>query len=114
VDQFSIDSPARCVTIAGPPTPPPPPPGPHHPLGKPTVAIAKDDVDIYNSPVGPRNRVIGMMAQGERAKILGHHQFGWTNVQVNRPLNTSPGGAGWVADDHLTMAWLCGNVICGI
>ena len=60
------------------------------------MATAKNDVDIYNSPVEPR-KVIGMMRGNSKASVLGHHQDGW--CQLKAP---APGVAtGWVADNHL-------------
>jgi hypothetical protein len=65
--------------------------------GSGKMATAKNDVDIYNSPVEPR-KVIGMMRGNSKAAVLGHHQDGWCQLQ-----SPAPGVAtGWVADDHLS------------
>jgi hypothetical protein len=66
------------------------------PLGKAKAGKAKDDVDVFDSPVDPR-QVIGMLPAGKTAKYLDHHPDGWTKLQ-----GVANGGAdGWVADDHL-------------
>jgi hypothetical protein len=70
------------------PTPAAPPPQ--------KIATAKNDVDIYNSPVQPRN-VIAMMRRGTQAPVLEYHTHGWCRLDI-----PSPKVIGWVARDHLT------------
>jgi hypothetical protein len=60
------------------------------------LATAKNDVDIYDGPGGEFD-VVGMMDGGSAAPVLAH-QEGWYKLQLN-----VPGGAGWVAEDHLTV-----------
>jgi hypothetical protein len=64
-------------------------------------AEAKDDVDIYDSPVKPR-KVIGMMREKQDAPVFELHPDGWAKLK----LPASPdfgGGFGWVALDHLQL-----------
>jgi len=65
--------------------------------GTGNMTTAKEDVDVYDSPVEPR-KVIGMMQGGAKAGVLGHHQDGWCQLQSPAAGVT----AGWVADDHLS------------
>lgn len=74
-----------------------PPPKPIKPLGKrPKIVTAKNDVDVYDSPVIPR-RVIAMMAGGTQSKFLEYHSDGWCKLDI-----PTPKVIGWVAQDHLT------------
>jgi hypothetical protein len=59
-------------------------------MGRKNTVCAKNDVDIYNSPVEPRN-VIGMMNGGTKGTIVERHPDGWSKIQ----------GFGWIANDHL-------------
>lgn len=59
-------------------------------------ATAKNDVDVYNSPVRPR-QIVGMMRAGTRAKVLDQHADGWCKLR-----GVAAGADGWVAQDHLT------------
>jgi len=59
-------------------------------------ATAKDEVDIYDSPVNPRH-VIGSMIAFSMGRILAYHPDGWCKLQ-----SVAPGSKdGWVAQDHL-------------
>ena len=59
-------------------------------FGRSNTVCAKNDVDIFNSPVEPRN-VIGMMNGGTKGTIVERHPDGWSKTQ----------GYGWIANDHL-------------
>jgi hypothetical protein len=59
-------------------------------MGRNNTVCAKNNVDIYNSPVEPRN-VIGMMNGGTKGTIVERHPHGWSKIQ----------GFGWIANDHL-------------
>jgi hypothetical protein len=61
---------------------------------------AKNDVDIYNSPVEPR-RVIGMMRTDEEAPLMELHPDGWAKLYLRATPDFQTGGNGWVAVDHL-------------
>lgn len=61
-----------------------------------TVATAKNDVDIYDGP-GGEFKVIGVMRAGTKGSVKAK-QEGWYRLEVG-----VPGGAGWVAEDHLTI-----------
>jgi hypothetical protein len=64
--------------------------------GNPAWATAKDDVDVYDSPVKPRH-VIGMMIALSRGIVLDYHPDGWCKLkQVGDGFRD-----GWVAQDHL-------------
>jgi hypothetical protein len=60
------------------------------------LATAKNDVDIYNSPVSPR-KVIAMMRGGTQGRVLEHHVHGWCKLEI--PTSKV---VGWVARNHLT------------
>ncbi|MGD9502284.1 MAG: SH3 domain-containing protein [Methyloceanibacter sp.] len=59
-------------------------------MGRNNSVCAKNDVDIYNSPVEPRN-VVGMMNGGTKGTIVERHPDGWYKIQ----------GYGWIANNHL-------------
>jgi len=65
------------------------------------TATAKDDVDIYNSPVEPRG-VIGMMFGNTKGQVLEHHQDGWCRLDQFEKTEPPGIGSGWVAEDHLS------------
>ena len=66
-------------------------PPPTKKLGKRQMACANNDVDVYDSPVEPRN-VTGVMSSRAKAAILERHPDGWWKLE----------GYGWVAQDHLS------------
>lgn len=59
-------------------------------MGRNNTVCAKNDVDIFNSPVEPRN-VVGMMNGGTKGTIVERHPDGWSKIQ----------GYGWIANNHL-------------
>ena len=68
------------------------------PIGR--EAEAKNDVDIYDSPVEPRN-VIGMMRKGQQVPVVELHPHGWAKLKFPANSDFPGGGLGWVANDHL-------------
>jgi hypothetical protein len=65
------------------------------------LAMVKDDVDVYNSPVEPR-KVIGIMTAGSGAWILEHHPDEWCKLDLTAfPFAHDGSGVGWIAEDHL-------------
>jgi hypothetical protein len=69
-------------------------------LGKSRLmATAINDVDIYDGPDGDRFNIIGMLGAGVSAVVIDSFE-GWHKLKIDG----IPGGAGWVAADHLTLA----------
>ncbi len=65
------------------------------------MAEARDDVDVYNSPVEPRAAYENyFINQGTKGKVLARHEDGWCQLNGVAP----GGGDGWVAEDHLKSA----------
>jgi hypothetical protein len=65
------------------------------------TAEARNDVDVYDSPVEPRTKYEDYFIKGGmQAKVLARHQDGWCNLAGVAP----GGGEGWVAEDHLKSA----------
>lgn len=62
---------------------------PIKPFGRVNSGCAKNNVDIYDSPVEPR-KVTGMMRGGTPGKITERHPHGWVKIA----------GYGWIANDH--------------
>lgn len=66
-----------------------------------SMAEARDDVDVYNSPVEPRAAYENyFINQGTKGKVLARHEDGWCQLNGVAP----GGGDGWVAEDHLKAA----------
>ena len=63
-------------------------------------AEAKNDVDIYDSPVEPR-KVIGMMRKDQEVPVFEMHPDGWAKLKFPATPDFPSGGFGWVANDHL-------------
>jgi hypothetical protein len=62
------------------------------------MAQAKDDVDVYDSPVDPRAAYDNyFMREDTQGKVLARHEDGWCKLKGVAP----GGGDGWVAEDHL-------------
>ena len=49
--------------------------------GETNYATAKNDVDIYNSPVEPRI-VIGILRAGTGTSVLAYHRDGWCKLSL--------------------------------
>ena len=65
------------------------------------IAKAKNDVDVYNSPVEPREKYKDYFIKlGKAGKVLARHEDGWCKLAGVAP----DGGEGWVAEDHLEAA----------
>jgi hypothetical protein len=110
VDALGLICQPRPAVAAPPPPPAPPPSTKRGPLGKrsttttntpaPTqpaqkIATAKNDVDVYNSPVQPR-RVVAIMRRGVTGVVVGYHRDGWCQLDIS-----APDVVGWVAQNHL-------------
>ena len=66
-----------------------------------SMAEARDDVDVYNSPVEPRAAYENyFIKEGTKGKVLARHEDGWCKLDGVAP----SGGDGWVAEDHLKSA----------
>jgi hypothetical protein len=71
---------------------------------KPEKAVGKvkwfvcaiGDLDVYDSPVEPRN-VIAMMTDGTKGRVVDQHEDGWLKLQ-----GVAGGGDGWVASGNVT------------
>jgi hypothetical protein len=65
------------------------------------TAQARDDVDVYDSPVKPRHKYKHyFIKQGRQAEVLARHKDGWCKLKGVAP----DSGDGWVAEDHLRRA----------
>jgi hypothetical protein len=65
------------------------------------TAEAKNDVDVYDSPVKPREKYKNyFIKEGKTGKVLERHEDGWCKLAGVAP----DGGEGWVAEDHLQAA----------
>jgi hypothetical protein len=65
------------------------------------TAEAKNDVDVYDSPVKPRKKYKNyFIKEGKMGKVLERHEDGWCKLAGVAP----DGGEGWVAEDHLKAA----------
>jgi hypothetical protein len=98
VDALAAAAARAGATIAPPPAMTAPPATGQKAMGKANIVTAKNDVDVYNSPVQPR-RVTTMMRRGTQAVSTENHRDGWCKLFY------PPVGAtvtGWVAMDHLS------------